>query len=639
VTISEDTIEEAARPVPARGVRGRSAHRRRGVDVWYLAVMLLVAGKSIVVGISTVGISSWPTAVAGAVAAAAVLTAPALLFGARKRPVVLVLLNLAATAILLADVVFHGWFGTLAPVTMLSQAGQVGGVTSSVRELLHPVQLLLVGDLVVLFVLALIGRARRAGRGSPKAMAVVLVLALALLAATAASSGRQDLVERHATSALGRAVTPLAFHLLDVAMSAAGVHEEDLSPTQLEAWQRTRPTRVVPEKLAGVARGSNVLTIQLEAMMGYLIGREVGGEPVTPTLNALVKDQSLSFTDAYSPIGSGNTSDAEMMTLTSLLPLDSGAAFVKKAENRYPGSLPKLLKANGYARAEAFHGYDRGYYNRGPMYKALGFDAFHAVDDYDKDDEVGLGLSDASFYRQTAEKIAKLKAPWYSHVVSLSGHHPYRVPADRQPLDLAPGYYGEEFTDYLQAQAYADRALGEFLADLDRRGLLDDTTIVVYGDHWGQGWTHSDVERFTGRESTDYVDSTNDLRVPLLIRLPGGKHAKTYDQTVGTVDLTPTLLGLLGIEDRGFYFGRSMFAGGDLIPQRFYQPLGSFIGPERMLQANQDGGVEGGSCFDRESHAALPPGDCAKEYDETVWRLRASDSVFRGDLLPDLTRR
>ncbi|MDT0203473.1 LTA synthase family protein [Nocardioides sp. AE5] len=603
------------------------------------AVALLIAVKSLIVAGATVGTSTWWSALPAAVSAGVLLTAIALAAGGRARLVVLMVADLIASLILVGDVLFFRWFSTIPPLPMLSQTGQLGGVRDTVTSLVSPQVVLLFVDVVVLAVLAAHRPGRRTSEpvpvvGSTRAAALAAVGAAVALALIGALLPGHALADRHADQVLARSTSPLPYHLYDVALTLAGVEQESLEPRTLRSWHDDRQATAKPTGLTGVASGSNVLTIQLEAMQSFVIGREIDGQPVTPNLNRLVAE-SIHANNAYSPIGPGNTSDSELMALTSLHPDQARSAFIGRAENHYPGTLPRTLAAEGY-RTEAFHGYDPTYYNRAEAYPALGFHAFRSEDDYDLSESFGMGLSDGSFLTQTAEKIAAMPAPWFAHVVTLSGHHPYQVPEHLKQLEITSAGWSETFVDYLQAQAYVDHSLGLFLDDLDERGLLEDTLVVIWGDHWGTGWDDADVARFVGRQGTDYVDQMEDRRVPLLVRLPGAAQPRLVEDVASVIGVAPTVLDLLGL-DGGFFFGRSIVAGPELVVKRFYQPQGSFTSEERVFQAGPDRGLEDGACFDRRSHERLDTSACSLEYQDALWRLQASDSVHRDDLLPELT--
>jgi hypothetical protein len=121
-------------------------------------------------------------------------------------------------------------------------------------------------------------------------------------------------------------------------------------------------------------------------------------------------------------------------------------------------------------------------------------------------------------------------------------------------LALAP--YAVGYTDQVRrACKVADDAIGVFLATLERKGLLDKTTIVVYGDHGDDYWTHG----FKGgmvHATEPYAQIT---WTPLAIR-DSALGPGIDERLASTIDIAPTCLELLGV-DQGLAFvpsGRSL---------------------------------------------------------------------------------
>jgi len=86
-----------------------------------------------------------------------------------------------------------------------------------------------------------------------------------------------------------------------------------------------------------------------------------------------------------------------------------------------------------------------------------------------------------------------------------------------------------------------DDQLGEFLAFLDEQGVGDDTLFVVTSDHGEEFGEHGGT--LHGRTQYEEV-----LRIPLLIQGPGVPAGQVIDQPVSGVDVTPTILGIMGLE-------------------------------------------------------------------------------------------
>jgi len=109
-------------------------------------------------------------------------------------------------------------------------------------------------------------------------------------------------------------------------------------------------------------------------------------------------------------------------------------------------------------------------------------------------------------------------------------------------LALAPHSNG--LTDQIRrACAVADHAVGEMRAILERKGLLENTTIVLYGDHGDDPWTHG----FKGGLTHGTEPYTDIIWTPLAIRDPGLAPA-ALDRVASTIDIAPTCLSLLGID-------------------------------------------------------------------------------------------
>jgi arylsulfatase A-like enzyme len=94
---------------------------------------------------------------------------------------------------------------------------------------------------------------------------------------------------------------------------------------------------------------------------------------------------------------------------------------------------------------------------------------------------------------------------------------------------------------YQSAAFYADLWLEVLLTELDERGLLDTSVLVVTSDHGEELLDHGYFNhRSTLRDAT--------TRVPLLVRLPGGRGGgRRVSAPVSTLDIAPTLLALSGV--------------------------------------------------------------------------------------------
>ncbi len=101
--------------------------------------------------------------------------------------------------------------------------------------------------------------------------------------------------------------------------------------------------------------------------------------------------------------------------------------------------------------------------------------------------------------------------------------------------------------DHLKAQykgdvRYADDSLLRIFSALKDQGLFDDTIIVILSDHGEEFLEHGNLEH----KKQLYEEL---VRVPLLIRLPGGQRGGAIiENPVGLIDVTPTLLDLVQVD-------------------------------------------------------------------------------------------
>jgi tetratricopeptide (TPR) repeat protein len=117
-----------------------------------------------------------------------------------------------------------------------------------------------------------------------------------------------------------------------------------------------------------------------------------------------------------------------------------------------------------------------------------------------------------------------------------------------------PRSYGEQFPDrpYAAEIAFMDAELGRLL-EHQRLGSLDDVVVMVIGDHGESLGEH--------REPTHgMLAYDSSLRVPWIIRVPGGTGGVRKTEAVGQIDLLPTLLEILGFEPPSQIAGRSQAA-------------------------------------------------------------------------------
>jgi membrane-anchored protein YejM (alkaline phosphatase superfamily) len=107
---------------------------------------------------------------------------------------------------------------------------------------------------------------------------------------------------------------------------------------------------------------------------------------------------------------------------------------------------------------------------------------------------------------------------------------------------------------YINATHHLDSQLGRVYAALEEQGLLDNTIVVVTGDH-GEEFMEK------GRWGHNSTFSQEQIRVPMLIHIPGRAAGKTSVMT-SHLDMPATIMAALGvnIDPTSYSFGSDLFS-------------------------------------------------------------------------------
>ncbi|MEZ4382559.1 MAG: sulfatase [Nannocystaceae bacterium] len=207
--------------------------------------------------------------------------------------------------------------------------------------------------------------------------------------------------------------------------------------------------------------------------------------------------------------------------------------------------LPKILDELGYATA--FFQSSWGTFEWRPrLVHRLGFEHFMAYEDIRGQSLGYLASDDESLVRPFGKwmrEVVKIEnRPFFATLLTSATHHPYRLSRKANKIakkEKLPSKTNEE--RYLRLIEAEDRMLGGLLEELDKAGLRDNTYVVVLGDH-GEGFGDKGVKQ----HDNNYYEEG--LRVPLVIAGPAIEEHYEVPGNASLIDVTPTLLGLLGIE-------------------------------------------------------------------------------------------
>jgi phosphoglycerol transferase MdoB-like AlkP superfamily enzyme len=483
------------------------------------------------------------------------------LFSGKKSFIVLIIINLILTILFLSDILYIRYYTTAITVPVLFALKFLNSVEGSILSLFSKKDIFLFLDFPFLIALLFIFKNRIPLKISFTKRLIVFAVVLALSIPAIFISFNKSEIKTGVfdNNQIIKNMGIIYFHgndifhfIKDDLLKSKTMTTEEKK--QMDDFYKNK--QVLGDKFKGVAKGKNLLIVQVESLQGFAMNKTINGKEVTPNLNKLAKE-NFYFDNYYYQVKGGNTSDAEFLTNTSLYPINEGAVFLRYPTNVY-NSLPNVLKSKGYSTS-SFHAYNPSFWNRAIMYQSLGYDKFVSYKDFNIDEFVGWGgyaLSDESFFRQSLEKIDTSK-PFYSTLITLSSHHPYDFFAGKSNVDVKP-YENTVLGNYLGAINYVDSCIGKLIEDLKKRNLYDNTVVVIYGDHGALPKPQAtDLYRLENVEPNN-LNWIKLQKVPLIIHIPGVDGGQTISTASGQIDLLPTIANLMDI-DFPYSMGQDMF--------------------------------------------------------------------------------
>lgn len=303
-----------------------------------------------------------------------------------------------------------------------------------------------------------------------------------------------------------------------------------------------------PTAYTGAAKNYNVIVFVMESMSADAFDPAHDALDDMPNVRRL-RDHSFLLERDYTsyPL----TDDASFSIFTSLyVRMEHG---ILEHVVRLPGMI-RSLDDNGYATA--FYGFvwNVPSHHDINLLKSLGFskvtappadsglDAegsetfFGPIHYVEGNDHRALRSLCADIHNWTAQH-QRFAAAYFPEM----GHDPYRDVGDK-PLEpvLARGH---------ALAVYQDAWLGELLDELERDGALDNTIIVLTGDH-GVRYVAQPGRPYQPRFAFHGTLDDATIRVPGLVYVPGVlEQPVRISQPTSHIDLAPTVLDLLGIAE------------------------------------------------------------------------------------------
>lgn len=326
--------------------------------------------------------------------------------------------------------------------------------------------------------------------------------------------------------------------------------EEDLK--KADEYFAARPEHTDNE-YTGIFEGKNVIAVMMESMDNWMVTDES-----TPTIKYMMEN-GISFDRHFAPtIGTGYTFNTEFTFNTGFYTPKSAVTAVNFGDNSYPYALPRLFREKGYL-ANSFHYNNSEFYNRGIMHTAFGYEQYNSfmkfgLTAYAAQADSNILKNDEIYKKMTEGK------PFFDFVITYSCHIPYNY--DDAKLSLARANHpelvdpsmNEEKNNCLLLARDTDDFFKQLLERLDADGLLEDTVIIGFADHYAYGFSDQKLlEQYSREAGAELL-----RQVPAFIYNPQLKGVSVTKVTQ-TSDLLPTVLNLFGLENHGCYLGYDVF--------------------------------------------------------------------------------
>lgn len=306
----------------------------------------------------------------------------------------------------------------------------------------------------------------------------------------------------------------------------------------------------------GMFEDKNVIVIMMESTNDMIINKDL-----YPNFYKLYSE-GISFKNNYSPRNSCATGNNEFSGMTGLYTIQNNCTANVFSNNTYFTSIFNIFKNAGY-RATSMHDYTEQYYVRNIIHKNLGSEAYYNVNDLNIKyyNEYKNWASDEDFMNAAMDITLNDTSdkPFMLWLTTVSAHQPYKVSSVEgdKYLNITEGTdYSMEVRRYMSKLKTFDNSLGILLDKLKASGKLDDTVIVLYGDHYPYGLKNKDISSVLTYDLDDYEVE----RVPMVIYNSTIK-SEVVEKYSSYINLTPTLANLFNLDyDPRYYMGTDVFS-------------------------------------------------------------------------------
>lgn len=551
------------------------------------------------------------------------------LFKNKFKNAMVMIMSLFATLVIYADLIYYRFYSDFLTWPVIFQANNLSGLQGSIIELINLIDVVIFIDIFILLFLFFKGKfpSISSFKKEPIVIFAVALLVFLVNIGIAQLERPQLLTRAFDRELLVKNIGTFNYHVYDAYIQsktrAQRVFADSSDISEVRTYTESNNFKKTDESLFGIAKNKNVIVISIESLQSFVINEKVDGEEITPFLNELI-DDSYYFNNFYHQTAQGKTSDSEFIVNNSFFGKASGAVFFTNSGNEYD-ALPEIIKKNGYY-SSVMHANDKSFWNRDIMYQALGYDHFYDIDYYDVNEfnSIGWGLKDKEFFEQSISLLKSQPEPYYTKFITLTNHFPFELSEEDQLINQFNSN-SQTLNRYVTTVRYTDEALKVFFDRLKEEGLYENSIFIIYGDHYGISDLHKKaMAMFLGKEEITPFDHIQLQKVPMYVHIPGHNKHKVKSTVSAQIDVKPTIMHLLGIEEKGdIAFGVDLFS-----PERDSFAVlrdGSFITEEYVYTES--------TCYQKSTGEEIESSYCEPYFEKAKMDLHYSDLLINGDLL------
>ena len=310
----------------------------------------------------------------------------------------------------------------------------------------------------------------------------------------------------------------------------------------------------------GLFKDKNLIVIMLESVNDIIIN-----ESDYPNFYKMYSE-GWHWENNYSPRNSCSTGNNEMSGMTGLYSIYNTCTANEYKENTYFESIFNLFNNKEYKTFSA-HNYTEHYYFRNEIHTNMGSGKYYGVEDLgiSYSNQYKNWSSDEDFMTEVLEILDKdySDGKFMTWLTTVSSHQPYYYSSKEGDmyLDLYKDLdIKKDLKRYKSKLKILDNALGILLEGLEKKGILDDTVIVMYGDHYPYGLSTSVINSVLDYDtSVDYEAE----RVPFVI-YNSELESKTFKEYTSYVNILPTIANLFDLD-----YDPRLYMGSDLLSEDY----------------------------------------------------------------------